>query len=269
MILGVMMGSSVEFQAKIGCEDQINAAYAAMTGKPDASIVHSARTIEANIAYIHSPKGEGQAHLRPCLKTVADWDALFPAWKRGTGQIKISGVGDDEVERIAEIKRDIQFLLDNRMLFTRITGLDDARANGYATFEGDQIEGHKATKRPPSSDPTFADLPKGQSGFYKLCVENDRPDLWSAYLRFDADPCENTWVELRQKVVPWKGIAPGLWEMVEQLATERDGKDFGLMGRFRDGNVPPLMLVRMAPEPVAGWSSLGGHKRSSLGGRRG
>lgn len=238
------MGTYVEFIAKPGCEDQINALYAAIAGEPGNYIVNSPKTIATNIAYIHSPKGKDQAHLRPHLKTAADWDRLFPAWCCGTGQIKVSGV--DDVERIAEIKRDIQFLLDNRMLFTKITGLDDACAYGYCTFGGDLVEDHKTKRRPPSNEPTFADLPKGRSEFYKRCVENGRPDLWNAYLRFKADACESTWMELRQKAIPWQGRLSGLWAMVEKLASEQDGKDFGLMGRFRDGKVPPLMLVRRA-----------------------
>ena len=239
------MGTYVEFRAKPGCEEQVNAAYASLTGNPDDYIVNSAKTIAADIAYIHSPKGKAQAHLRPYLKTVADWDRMFPVWCCGTGQIKVSGIDDDDVERIAEVKRDIQFLLDNRMLFTTITGLDDACSYGYCTFGGDQIENHKATQRPPSNEPTFADLPKGRSEFYRRCVDNGRPDLWNAYLRFKADACESTWVELRQKVIPWKRRSH-LWPMVEKLATEKDGQNFGLMGRFRDGTVPPLMLIRAA-----------------------
>jgi hypothetical protein len=148
------MGTYVEFRAKPGCEDQINAVYAAMTGKPDDYIVNSPTRIAADIAYIHSPKGKEQAHLLPLLKTVADWDRLFPAWCCGTGQVKVSGV-DDEVKLVAEIKRDIQVLLDNRMLFATITGLDYACARGYCTFGGDLVEDHKTKKRPPSNEPTL------------------------------------------------------------------------------------------------------------------
>ncbi len=32
----------------------------------------------------------------------------------------------------------------------------------------------------------------------------------------------------------------------EELATSRDGQSFGLLGRFRDGNVPDLTLLRAA-----------------------
>lgn len=241
------MGTYVEFQAKPGCEDQINAAYAAITGKPDDYIVNSATTIAAEIAYIHSPQGKAQKHLRPYLKTVSDWNGIFPIFRCGTGHIKVSGSdGEEEAARVAEIKRDIQFILDNRMLFARITGLDDACAYGYTEFGGDLIEDNKTKRSPPSDEPTFADLPKGSSEFYRRCVENRRPDLWSSYLKFKDNPCDSTWTELRHKIISWKGCMTGLWEIVEKLATERDGQDFGLWGRFRDGNVPPLTLVRAA-----------------------
>ena len=47
------MGTYMEFKAKPGCEDQINAAYAAMTGDPDDWLVYSDRAIESEIAFIH------------------------------------------------------------------------------------------------------------------------------------------------------------------------------------------------------------------------
>jgi hypothetical protein len=241
------MGTYVELKAKPGCEDQINAAFSAMTGNPKDFLVYSEKKIKADIAYIHSPKGTSQAHLRPYLNTVDDWEKVFPTMRLGTGEIKVSGVEDDDEARIAQIKRNIQFVLDYRMLFKTVTGLDDATRHGFCSFKGDMIEDHKIKNRPPSNEPTFSDLPKGRSEFYKQCVKYSRPDLWSAYLDFEKDPTELTWTSLRQKVIPWgKSALAGLWAKVEELATNRDGQSFGLMGRYRDGNVPSITMVRRA-----------------------
>lgn len=234
------MGTYFELVAKPGCEDQINAAYAASLGKEGNYLVYSDKIIESEIAYIHSPKGKGQEHMRAWLHTVRDWNQAFPAFRSGTGQIKLS-VDDDE--SINKIKLIIKFVLENRMLFKSVKGLDDARRFGYCDFQGDLIEDNKTKKRPPSDEPTFDSLPRGRSDIYKRCVEHNRPDLWNAYLKFKANPSDQNWRDLRTKTVPWKGLLLSLWEMVEKLSTQKDGKDFGLRGRFCDGNVPPLTVV--------------------------
>ena len=114
------MGTYLEFKAKPGCEDQINAAYAAMTGEPADWLVYSDKIIESEIAYIHSPAGKAQAHMRSWLNTVDDWNKAFTVWRSGTGQIKLSGVDDKDKERVIGIKDDIKFILDNRMLFEAV-----------------------------------------------------------------------------------------------------------------------------------------------------
>lgn len=239
------MGTYLEFKAKPGCEDQINAAYAAMTGEPADWLVYSDKIIESEIAYIHSPAGKAQAHMRSWLNTVDDWNKAFTVWRSGTGQIKLSGVDDKDKERVIGIKDDIKFILDNRMLFEAITGLDDARRYGFCGFQGDLIENHQTKTRPPSDDPKFSDLPRATSSFYRSCVKHNRPDLWDAYVKFRDNSCEETWVGLRSKTVPWLKLNT-VWSTVEKLATKIDGCDFGILGRFRDGHVPSLMLVRAA-----------------------
>lgn len=239
------MGTYLELKAKPGCEDQINTAYAAMTGEKNDWLVYSDRIIESEIAFIHSPAGKGQAHMRSWLNTVDDWNKAFAVWRSGTGQIKLSGVDDEDKERVTNIARDIQFILDNRMLFEAITGLDDTRRYGFCDFQGDLIENHQTKTRPPSDDPKFSDLPRATSRFYRLCVQHDRPDLWGAYGQFKDNPCEETWLKLRTKTVPWLRLNT-VWSEVEKRAAKMDGRDFGLLGRFRDRHVPSLMLVLAA-----------------------
>lgn len=241
------MGTYLEFRAKPGCEDQLNAAYAAMTGKPEDWLVYSEKIILSEIAWIHSPKGERQAHLRRFLRTVNDWEKCFPVLKVGYGRFKLSGIEEEEAERIATIKRDIKFILEHRMLFRLIDGLDYAREYDLCDFSGaDLIEDHRAKKRPASDDPQFADLPIGKCEVYRLCVGHARPDLWKAYVEFKQSPNDDSWKELRNKVVPWLGMMTTVWQQMERWATRRDGLDYGLMGRFRDGTVPTQFQLRAA-----------------------
>ena len=86
------MGTYVTFRAKPGCEDQINEAYAAMTGLASDFLVFSDKIIRSEIEFIHSPEGDDQKHLRPYLKTVSDWNKVFPVYEPGTGNIKISAL---------------------------------------------------------------------------------------------------------------------------------------------------------------------------------
>jgi hypothetical protein len=246
------MGTYVYFTAKEGCEDQINAAYRALTGDADEFIVYSTEVISKEIAVIHSPEGESQAHLRASLKTPADWNRLFPAWRSGTGQIKISSFETDER---SALQRDVAFLLEHRMLLAEVTGLDDARKAGLTDFEHDALLNGVSAKRSEPQSVSFADLPKSDSAFYRRCVAHDRPDLWHAYLAFskaNGDSAWSAWVDLRCKTLPWapKGTM-GLWIQVEALATAQDGKVYGLTGRFSNGDVPPITLVRRALEETA------------------
>ena len=238
------MGTYLEFTAKPGCEDQLNAAYAAHTGRADDFLVYSDKVIAAEIAFIHSPSGQGQAHLRRHLHTVEDWSRIFPMLRAGRGQRKLSGIGEDERERIANLRRDIRFILDHRMLFQSITGLDDARQHGFTEFGHDLIEEGRGKARTDDPALSFADLPKGRSDLYRCCVAHGRPDLWAAWRVFQNRSDEASWLGLRDKVIPWTDQT--VWQSVEESAAERDGKHFGLRGRFRDGVVPDLVLVYAA-----------------------
>lgn len=240
------MGAYVQLVAKPGCEKQINEAYARWMNDASEWLVYSQPIVEHEIAWIHSAAGAAQAHLRPYLKTPADWERLFPVLKIGTGQFKVSGVEEDEQSRIEDIKRTIEFVLDHRMLFQRIQGLDDARIRGFTDCPHDLIEQHQGRKR-PDERVSFAELPHSSTELYRRCVEQDRPDLWEAYLNFKQTPSWHTWCGLRDKVVPWStGSWQTVWQLAEAQAKVEDGVDPGLLGRFREGNHPSFDLVRLA-----------------------
>lgn len=256
------MGTYLDLEAKRGCEDQINELYRQMTGNPNDFLVYSDEVIRSEIEYIHSPAGESQAHMRPWLRTVQDWNMHFPTCRSGTGQIRLTGVGemlrnvsnpetkvDEEVQRVLQTQRDVQFVLDNRLLFKKIWGLDEARQRGLTDFgPGDGLIDGKPVYRPRESEVGFSELPRGKCEVYRLCVKHNRPDLWKAYVEFAQNPNRETWRELRSKCIPWHGLST-VWQRVERVAQQQDGKDYGLLGRFREGRVPTQFQLRLALRP--------------------
>lgn len=138
------MGTYVQFQAKPGCADKLNERYVQKCPGDYPWIVYSARVIADEIRFIHSPEGASQAHLRPYLQSVADWSRIFPALREGTGQIKISGIGDEARRDV--VKRAVLFLLTQQSLLSSIEGLDDARRLVfYEEDEGEALDPEKGT----------------------------------------------------------------------------------------------------------------------------
>lgn len=252
------MGAYVDLTARPGCEEQINQAYALCVGRPDAWLVYSRGIIETEIAYVHSEAApKDQHHMRVWLHTVEDWEKALPTLKVGMGQIKVSrGLSTDEESAAeeAEIRRDMKFVLDHRFLFSTVTGLDDARRYGLTEATSEQLENGHGRPRPQEDELSFASLPHSATQLYKLCVQYGRPDLWAAYLGYRDAQSTETWEELRCKCIPWLGAVslagPTVWQRTEELATAQDGRDFGLQGRFRDGNFPALFLLRQAMAPT-------------------
>jgi len=122
------LGSYLAVRAKPDCEQQINEAYAKHMNDPNAWLVYTDAIIRSEIAYIRSPAGDDQAHLRRALSVVENWDYHFPLYKSGMGRLKLGGTNEDFFARVERIRRTLAFVLEHRMLFQSITGIDDARA---------------------------------------------------------------------------------------------------------------------------------------------
>jgi hypothetical protein len=239
------MGCYVDLTAKRGCEAQINEAYARWVDDPNARLVFTEAIVAHEIAYIHSPAGESRAHLRPHLKTIADWERVFPILKLGTGQFKVSGIEENDPD-FESGRRDLEFVLEHRMLFERITGLDDAREIGLTDFPHDLIERHQGKQR-VVEEVRFADLPHSTTQLYKRCVEHGRADIWAAYLAFKRSRSWDSWLGLRDKVVPWPPAGfTTVWQLAETQASLADGQEYGLTGRFQNGRAPSFDLIRIA-----------------------
>lgn len=257
------MGTYVNFVAREGCEDQINAAYARLVGDEKQFIVYSEAVIRKEIEYIQSPAGDDQAHLR-YIKTVEDWNRVFGSvMGSGRGQIKISGLDEEyELEEWTRLKRDIAFLIEHFALFKKIDGLDDARERGLTSFAYDGFENGKPVKRQKPVPDSFATLERRSNDrLYQACVKHSRPDLWKRLLAFFESMKDETersvkvsektleaWTDLRSATVPWVEGYHSVWQLCERKATEMDGLSYGLTGRFQK-NYPSRQLLELALNP--------------------
>ena len=242
------MGYYVNVHAKAGCALQINELWA-QAGYTDDLIWTKAR-IQREIDHIHSsPACE---HLR-YISNVAAWNKAFAIHAEDRGQIFIGSIGFDRTEEpleAAKLTSQVQFVLDHRFLFESITGLSDAREALRMDVEGDFLDEHGQPGQYEVA--SFDKLPvRATSPVYRLCLEHGRPDFWAAFLKFEAESNDGTWAELRSKVIPWKAAyskhsMTTVWQAAEVAAKARDGRDYGLMGRFRDGTVPSMFELLRA-----------------------
>jgi len=248
------MPYSVMVVAKAGCTEQINELWTQAGFEGELIMTEAAAKKEVD--FIQSPKG--QPHLK-YVKTVDDWNKTFPIMAVGTGMIDIGGLSFDKEENpdeTARLTQQVQFVLDHRFLFQEIRGLDDARSALGMKIEGDFIDAQGKPRYHPVAD--FKELPaRPTSKIFQACVQYDRPDIWAAYLAFEANQDEAAWVELRSKNIPWPTrvqpqprVVNTVWQACEKTAAARDGKDFGLLGRFRDGKVPSMFELLQAIKPI-------------------
>lgn len=236
------MDTFLVLKAKRGCENQINEAYALLTGDPNRYLIYSHEVIRRQIAFIQST---GTAMPLKSLRTGKDWSRIFRGCSPGRGHIKLL-VAAEEPSELARIRRDVEFVLEHRVLFQSICGLEEARA----FFDEDVIEHQRALKLIDES-PSFDNLPVSATKLYSRCVKYGRPDLWAAFQEFKSAPTEANWTVLRDHTVPWSPESRTVWQLVERLALgepdfDWDEDECALCGRFRDGNVPAYETVREA-----------------------
>lgn len=240
------MGNYINVRSKKGCEDLINDLWS-REFKCDSWLIYSKTVILDEIAYIQSGKAPSQTHLVPYLHTVDDWNNMFPAFKEGNGQVFISAFGADIApEEVDRLRKKVRFVLDHRFLFTKVTGLRDAKEELGMDIQFDRLDEYGK----PHIDKlvTFSDLPiMPKSVVFRKCLQYSRPDLWQAYYLFIERPSQSSWEDLRDKVVPWSSIfGKTVWQICEAQAEDRDGKSYGIYGRFRDGNIPSIFEIKKA-----------------------
>ena len=231
------MGFYVNVHAKQGCSRQINSSWKKQFG---GHLVFTPSLIKHEIEFI---KNDPKQHHLLYVNTIKIWDETFPIHANGRGQVFIRALGYDEdeaeifVNENNELIEKIKFILDHRLLFSKISGLQDAVDSLNMNINGDFIENGKIKYY---TQPSFENLPKKNNNpIYIKCLILDRPDLWESYLKFVDD--NTNWTELRHKCVmnnsPLSKNST-IWQRCEKIAKGRDGIDYGLKGRYQNGLIP-------------------------------
>ena len=190
------MGSYVNVVAKKGCAEQINELW---SREFSGHLVYTPEIILGEIDYMKNDPQ--QAYAASNIHTVDDWNANFPIAAANKGQVFIGATNEDIApEQINALAKQVKWILDHRLLFESITGLDEAREELNMHIDMDAIIHGKNIDYQPL---TFNELPKEpNSEIYQHLYQYDRPDLWKNYL----DYFENTdlahWKVLRSNVIP-------------------------------------------------------------------
>lgn len=220
--------------SKEGCDRQINQLWrsAGFSGR----LVWCESAIDAEIAYIRASAEMKHLHW---IKTVDQYCSCFPSRKPGHGDIRLWGA--DEPELRDESLRAALFVLDHRLLFTKVSGLRHLQAEFGITVGGNELyNGHYRDKR----DVSFAELPiRTYDPLYHLCARNDAAELWLSLCNYLSCPTNPLWLELRNLVVPGTGLDVG--QLVECIR----GKDMNrpLGSRSPHPDQPPSPFeVRLA-----------------------
>ena len=234
------MGFYVNVKAKKGCAAQINKLW---KNHFNGLLIYTPAKIKKEIAFIQSD--EKSKHLS-YVKTVKIWDETFPIYANGCGQIFIRAYGYDEEEsekfkqENQEMVDKIKFILDHRMLFSKISSLQDAVDTLDMDIKGDYIENGKLKYY---DIPSFENLPqKPRNKVFNKCLEMDRPCIWQSYLKIqEVGMNKETWKEIRSKSNLQSCSGSDnitIWQRCESLATARDGVSYGLFGRYNENEFP-------------------------------
>ncbi len=232
------MGFYVNVVAKKGCARQINSLW---KNQFDGFLIYTPAKIKKEIEFIHNDP-ESQ-HLN-YIKTVSDWGNVFPIYKNGSGQVFLRPLGFSE-ERAEEFKQEnkllleqVQFILDNRLLFEKVSSLQDAVDALGMNISCDYMENGRSKKY---TIPTFENLRQiNDHPVFIRCLEIDSPILWERFLDIlDNGLNNNNWANIRSMIVEFDNIRSlTIWQRCEKIEEARTGINYGLFGKFNSENVP-------------------------------
>lgn len=236
------MGYYVNVISKPGCEDQINDLWHRAFGED--YLIMTEERIERGIADLHvDPQF---SHLKS-VKTVEDWENVYPIFARRLGQVFLAPAEDsddesDGVEPLATLQAKVAWLQSNRLLFDEIRNLQDAADSLGLTYD---FDGYEQGREVTYDRPDFARLPSEPNNkVYNRCLSLDNPSLWERFLAFREDPCTTTWNDLKSAVVPTEVIGgETIWQFCEKLESQRTGNPTTLYGVYGGDRVPPMTDV--------------------------
>ena len=241
------MGFYINLKVKKGSAGQINKLWRKEFGE---SLIFTRHMIKKNIDFIQSD--ESQKHLH-YIKTVSTWNKVFTICALDHGQVFLRPYGyseeraDEFEQNNKELKKQIALILDNRMLFEKVTGLSDAIEALAMNIKGDYIENGKLKYDETIS---FSKLPvKPRNLIYQKCLQLKDPELWKEYFKIiENGLTEENWLAIKNRVVDFSGFSScsTIWQRCELIAKKRDNVDYGLRGRYQDGLIPNFYDLRKA-----------------------
>lgn len=154
------------------------------------------------------------------------------------------GMGDEAIAYMHYFTAGANFYITERDMEVRqiqAYGLSDLYGDGgemgYISIEelkkvGAELDLHWTPKtlreiKDPNSLP-----PVDDDDIRKLCVSHDCMGIWEAYSALKLNPSMDAWEDLRSLAIPWNERRQTVWQACEEVATQGDGQNFGLSGRF-------------------------------------
>ncbi len=200
------MGFYINVYAKKDCAGQINKLWKAAFG---GFLIYTPYRIKKEIK-AHNSHKQGVF-----IKNMKEWNNAFPILANNRGQIFIRPHGYNEEEKLdfmnsnKELEDKVQFLLDNRFLFEKITNLQNAVDTLDMEINADYIENGRNKKHEIFS---FDQLEQHNNcPFYQKCLEKDDAEMWSLMLKFKKEGMtEELWGQLKHKTIEFCGQT--LWQ---------------------------------------------------------
>lgn len=230
------MGFYVNAYAKKDCYKQINSLWKKQFG---GFLIYTDYRVKKEIEYMHKND--------QCLfiKSVKNWNDNFSILAVGRGQVFLRAFGYDEL-RIEEFKKEnnelkekVQFLLDNRFLFEKITGLQDAVDTLDMNINCDYIENGRNKNYEFNS---FDKLPQHHNDMvFNKCLQINNPDLWANYLEIKKEGLSPFFWDKTKHIIIDKNI--GFGETLLQRFVKYQKVCFNNSLELEDDNCPDILTL--------------------------
>lgn len=141
--------------------------------------------------------------------TAAGFDGELITNPSGRRELALDG-SDPET-----LRRQVRFIMENRMLFESIVGLQHARRvlEMEDAIPGD-LDGYEFGLEIRVVTATFDELPEEPNDpIYAVCRHFRQADLWARYLEFRRQQSEDSWNALKECLGPSSALGPDAADM--------------------------------------------------------